>query len=223
MYFAKQIVTYMYIHSVNIGLPQKVEWRGDIVTTGIFKYATDSAVKVREFNMEGDGQADLKNHGGENKAIYAYAAEHYQYWNSLRQEEIEPGSFGENLTTQGLLDSEVCIGDQFLIGTAVLMAVQPRIPCFKLGIRFNDIKVVRQFFEARRNGIYFKIIKEGVLQKGDAISLWKRSDYDITVQDVVDNYTLKEKDLEKVRSIIEIPFLPKRMKLEFIDILSSEF
>ena len=213
----------MYIHSVNIGLPQKVEWRGDIVTTGIFKYATDSAVKVREFNMEGDGQADLKNHGGENKAIYAYAAEHYQYWNSLRQEEIEPGSFGENLTTQGLLDSEVCIGDQFLIGTAVLMAVQPRIPCFKLGIRFNDIKVVRQFFEARRNGIYFKIIKEGVLQKGDAISLWKRSDYDITVQDVVDNYTLKEKDLEKVRSIIEIPFLPKRMKLEFIDILSSEF
>ncbi|MES2772544.1 MAG: MOSC domain-containing protein [Bacteroidota bacterium] len=205
----------MFIESVNVGLPIPIEWRGETVMTGIFKYPVEKALQVSQFQIEGDGQADLVNHGGINKAVYVYASEHYPYWNDFLQKEVETGGFGENITTSGLLDHEVFIGDEYRFGTAVLMAIQPRMPCAKLGIRFNDPMMTRHFFNARRNGIYFKVIQEGSIQKGNTIELVKRSAYDISIQDIVDNFVLKEKDVQKVEQLSELDILPPWFRGEF--------
>jgi MOSC domain-containing protein YiiM len=209
----------MLIQSVNIGLPKSVEWRGETVMTGIFKRPVDKALQVTKLQIEGDGQADLVNHGGTNKAVYVYASEHYPYWNNFLQKEIETGGFGENITTQGLLDAEVYIGDTYRFGTTVLQAVQPRMPCSKLGIRFNDVMMTKHFHHARRNGIYFKVIQEGTIQKGNTIELVKRSDCNITIQDVVDNYVLKEKDWDIVKLLAETDILPPWFRGEFSKML----
>ena len=205
----------MLIQSVNVGRPAAVEWRGETVWTSIFKRPVDKALQINYQNIEGDIQADLVNHGGTNKAVYVYASEYYPYWNNFLQREIETGGFGENITTDGLLDSEVFIGDEYRFGTALLMAIQPRMPCAKLGIRFNDAMMTKHFFHARKNGIYFKVIEEGMIQKGNRIELVKRSAYDITIQDIVDNYVLKEKDLKKVKLLTEIGILPGWFRSEF--------
>ena len=205
----------MLIYSVNVGMPKPVVWRGKNVMTGIFKRPVDNALRVTKLQIEGDGQADLINHGGANKAVYVYASEHYPYWTHFLQKEIETGGFGENITTLGLLDHEVFIGDTYRFGTAVLKAVQPRMPCAKLGIRFNDVMMTKYFHNARRNGIYFKVIVEGAIQKGDAIDLVKRSGCTISIQDVVDNYVLKEKDMEKVKLLAETDLLPAWLRGEF--------
>lgn len=205
----------MFIQSVNVGMPKPIEWRGETVMTGIFKRPVDKALQVTRLQIEGDGQADLVNHGGTNKAVYVYASEHYPYWTHFLQKEIETGGFGENITTQGLLDHEVFIGDTYRFGSAVLKAVQPRMPCSKLGIRFNDVMMTRYFHNARRNGIYFKVIEEGVIQKGDSIELLKRSDCNISIQDVVDNYVLKDKDMDKVKLLAESDILPPWFRGEF--------
>ena len=209
----------MHIQSVNTGMPKPVEWRGEQVMTGIFKYPVERALQVTAIQIEGDGQADLINHGGSNKAVYVYASEHYPYWNNFLQREIETGAFGENITTDGLLDSDVFIGDEYRFGTAVLMATQPRMPCFKLGIRFNDPLMTKHFFNARKNGIYFKIIQEGSIQKGDGIELAKRSAYNVSIQDVVDNYVLPQKDMEKVKLLTEIEIFPEWFRGEFLKML----
>ncbi len=205
----------MLIQSVNVGMPKPIEWRGEMVMTGIFKRPVDKALQVTRLQIEGDGQADLVNHGGTNKAVYVYAIEHYPYWNNFLQKEIETGGFGENITTQGLLDHEVFIGDTYRFGTTVLQAVQPRMPCSKLGIRFNDVMMTRYFHNARRNGIYFKVIEEGAIQRGDSIELVKRSDCTISIQDVVDNYVLKEKDMTTVKLLAESDILPLWFRGEF--------
>lgn len=210
----------MHILSVNVGLPKAVAWRGETVMTGIFKSPVDKPLRVTGLQIEGDGQADLVNHGGSNKAVYVYASEHYPYWNNFLQKEVETGGFGENITTEGLLDNEVFIGDEYRFGTAVLKAIQPRMPCAKLGIRFNNAMMTRYFFNARRNGIYFKVIEEGTIEKGDSIELVKRSGYHISIQDIVDNYVLKDKDMDKVKALTEIDFFPERFKGEFLRMLA---
>ncbi|MEO7312572.1 MAG: MOSC domain-containing protein [Chitinophagaceae bacterium] len=207
------------IRSVNVGLPKFIEWKREQVLTGIFKSPVDKALQVSFTQIEGDGQADLVNHGGPNKAVYVYASEHYPYWNQFLQKEIVTGGFGENITTEGLLDNAVFIGDEYRFGTAILMAVQPRMPCAKLGIRFNNVMMPKHFYHARRNGIYFKVIQEGMIAKGDGIVLLKRSEYDITIQDIVDNYVLKEKDMNKVKQLAEIPILPPWFREQFSTML----
>jgi len=210
----------MRIESVNIGLPVAIDWRGEKVWTGIFKRPVDRIVGVKFQNMAGDGQADIVNHGGTNKAVYVYASEHYPYWNNFLQKEIDIGGFGENITTSGLMDSAVFIGDEYRFGSAVLQAVQPRMPCAKLGIRFNDAMMTKHFFKARRNGTYFKVLQEGTVQRGDRIERIKRSDYNISMQDIVDNYVLKQKDMEKVKLLSELDILPKWFKGEFKKMLA---
>ncbi len=209
----------MFIQSVNVGLPRLVSWRGEMVMTGIFKNPVDKALQVTTLQIDGDGQADLVNHGGANKAVYVYASEHYPYWNHFLQKEVTPGGFGENITTAGLLDKDVFIGDQYRFGSTLLMAVQPRMPCAKLGIRFNDVMMTRHFHLARRNGIYFKVLQEGTIQNGDRIQLVNRSAHNISIQDVVDNYVLKEKDLEKVKLLAETDILPEWFRGEFTKML----
>jgi MOSC domain-containing protein YiiM len=198
----------MQLLSVNIGLPQDYTWKGKSVKTSIFKQPTSEPVYVHTKHLAGDGQADLRVHGGPNKAVYSYPQEHYAFWqNHLSGTELEAGAFGENLTTLGLLENQVRVGDCYQIGTAVLMAVQPRQPCFKLGIRLQDDSMVKRFEQARRSGIYFRVEQQGTIQAGDAITLVQASAYDVTIQDLVDSNTPGPKDLDKIRQLLEVPYL----------------
>src|SRR5439155_17303525 len=137
--------------SVNVGLPREVEWHGRRVLTSIWKSPKAGRVRVATLNLEGDEQSDLSVHGGEEKAVYAYPSEHYAFWrNQLPDADLPWGAFGENLTIEGLLESEVMTGDRIEIGSAVFVVTQPRMPCFKLGIRFGRDDMVRRFFQSRR-------------------------------------------------------------------------
>lgn len=206
----------MKILSVNVGKPKTVTWKGEQVSTGIFKYPIDGMVQIHALGVVGDGQAEAKFHGGIDKAVYAYPDENRLYWRDfLNRDDVDFGMFGENLTTTGWLDSDMYIGDHWQFGEAVLMPLQPRIPCFKLGLRFGDASVTEHFIKARKFGTYFKVIKEGQVKAGDAIQRIKKSEYDLTIQDVVDNYVLKEKDMGKIRGLLDIPFFPADLKTYF--------
>ncbi|MBO0936966.1 MOSC domain-containing protein [Fibrella sp. HMF5335] len=199
----------MHLVSVNISLPQTVSWQGQPVSTGIFKQPVTHPVPVETKHLTGDGQADLRVHGGRDKAVYAYPLEHYAYWQGrIAADLLTMGAFGENLTTSGLLEQEVCIGDVFQVGTAVLMAVQPRLPCFKLGIRLNDPKVVKQFAQSGHSGIYFRVMKPGTLQVGDSITRLAPSDHRITIQQMNELYWASAKDKNLIQALQSVPFLP---------------
>lgn len=175
----------MKVQSVNVGMPRSVVWNGRTVTTGIFKAPTAKRTLVRALNLDGDGQADLSVHGGPDKAVYAYPAEHYAFWKELRGESLEWGRFGENLTTTGLLEETVHIGDRFRIGSVELVVTQPRQPCYKLGLRFQDDGIIRQFLESRRTGFYFAVTQEGWLRTRDSIELIGKEPDPIAVSDIV--------------------------------------
>lgn len=171
--------------SVNVGLPQWVDAPRGPVLTGIFKTPTDRRVEIHGNNLEGDGQADLESHGGDNKAVYGYPSEHYDAWaRELGRDDLSPGQFGENLTTEGLIETDVGIGDVYRIGSAVLQVSQPRSPCFKLGIRMDDASFVRAFLRSGRPGFYFRVVEEGALRAGDAIERLEAGPTGITVHEV---------------------------------------
>jgi MOSC domain-containing protein YiiM len=197
------------IVSVNVGLPREVEWKGRIVTTGIFKAPVADRVLVRTLNLDGDRQADLQVHGGPNKAVYAYAAEHYDWW---RQEVGDPalgwGAFGENLTTRGLIEADVNVGDEFRAGSALLRAVQPRLPCFKLGLRFGDEGMVKRFLRAGRYGIYFAVVEEGTVAAGDPIERVFRDPRDLKVVDIARLYVSDKRNTALMQRAVDHPALP---------------
>jgi len=159
----------MRVVSVQVGLPKAVKWRSETVRTGIFKEAVEGPVRLRTYGLEGDGQADPKYHGGIDKAVYSYAKEHYDWWTQNGRPGLTHGMFGENLTIEGLDESSVSVGDRFRIGTTLLEYTGPRVPCFKLAIRFEDPKIVKEFKDAGREGLYFKVVEEGELRAGDAV------------------------------------------------------
>jgi MOSC domain-containing protein YiiM len=154
--------------SLNVSLGRTVRWQGQDVATGIFKESVPGPLRVTGHNLEGDRQADLKVHGGEFKAIYAYSAEHYAWWNRELGRVLPFGTFGENLTLEGFDEEDACVGDRLRIGSVVLEAVQPRFPCFKLGIKFGDMGVVEQFMDSGRFGVYFRVAEEGAVAAGDS-------------------------------------------------------
>lgn len=156
----------MRLVSVNVSLVRTVRWQGHDIETGIFKEPVEGPVRVGRANLDGDRQADLRVHGGENKAVYAYAAEHYEWWRTELGRTLPFGAFGENLTIEGFPEEEVCVGDRFRVGGALLEAVQPRFPCFKLGLRFEDEGMIERFLESERWGVYFRVVEEGVLRAG---------------------------------------------------------
>src|SRR5580700_10135622 len=158
----------MKIVSVNVGAPRTVYWGDREVTTGIFKEPVKGPVMLRRLNLDGDRQADLENHGGRAKAVYAYPSEHYQIWRKeLPGLELSWGAFGENLTTEGLKEETTYIGDHFRVGQALVMVTQPRIPCYKLGLRLGRDDIVKRFLESNRSGIYFSVLEEGMVKAGD--------------------------------------------------------
>ena len=175
----------MKIVSINVATPVAAEYRGHQVLTGIFKKPVTGSVWIRKHNIDGDQQADLRVHGGPDKAVYVYPSEHYSDWQArLEVEALVWGAFGENLTTAGLIESEVRIGDRYRIGNAVLGVTQPRQPCYKLAIRFGRDDMIGLFNESDRPGFYCSVIQEGVVSAGDEIELVKTHPDGVTVSDV---------------------------------------
>lgn len=176
----------MRVISVNVGLPRSVEWNGRTVMTGIFKEPVDGIIPVRRLNLDGDRQADLSVHGGPDKAVYGYPSEHYPFWRGeYPDQDLTWAAFGENLTTEGWLEDDVHIGDRFRIGTAEVVATQPRMPCFKLGIRFGRDDVIPRFLESGRPGFYFRVLQEGDVSAGDPMERIAEDPHGITVVDIV--------------------------------------
>jgi len=175
----------MKLISVNVGLPRLVDRDGDPVSTGIFKEPVAGRVMLRTLNLDGDRQADLSVHGGPSKAVYVYPCEHYDYWRQeLPEIELPWGMFGENFTTSGLHEAELNIGDQFRVGSATVMVTEPRMPCYKLGIRFGRTDIIKRFMTSERSGFYLAVLQEGEVAAGDAIELIKKVEKSVRVSDV---------------------------------------
>ena len=208
----------MKLICVNVGLPREVTWKGKTVTTGIFKEPVSERVMVRSLNLDGDRQADLTVHGGADKAVYVYPFEHYDYWRGeLPNTELTPGIFGENFTTTGLREEDVNIGDLFEIpargrfqtGTVKLMVTQPRMPCYKLGIRFGRPDMVKRFLASRRTGFYFRVLQEGEVGTGDTLELVSRDENNVTVADITQLYVNAEDNPELLHRAAQLEALPK--------------
>ena len=192
--------------SVNVGEPRDVLWHGRTVSTGIWKSPVQGHVPVWHDNLDGDRQADLRVHGGYDKAVYAYSTEDYEWWASSTGSEFGPGTFGENLTTVGVDLSKAIIGEVWVIGTARVQVTQPRLPCFKLGIRMNDATFVDRFDEVGRYGIYFRILSEGAVEGGDAIKIESRPEHGFAAVGLVGMQVSPDPD--QLRRVIEIEALP---------------
>ena len=203
----------MKILSVNVGLPREVSWQGKFVTTGIFKEPVKGPVMLRTLNLDGDGQADLTVHGGVSKAVYAYPSGHYAFWRAEFPEmNLSWGMFGENLTTEGLLEDGVYIGDRFQVGDTEVMVTEPRMPCYKLGIKFGRTDIIKRFLASRRSGFYFAVMREGMVSAGDALELIGREQQDISVADITSLYAFEKDDVKALRRAIEVEALPENWK-----------
>lgn len=207
----------MKIISVNVGLPRLVLRNGEPVSTGIFKEPVDGRVTVRTLNLDGDRQSDLSVHGGPYKAVYLYPSEHYEFWKQELPDMTLPwGMFGENLTTTGLFETEVHIGDRFRVGTAELMVTQPRMPCYKLGIRFGRADIIKRFLASERTGFYFSVLKEGELGAGDEVKLLERNASGVRVVDVTRLYSSERENVDLMRRAIATEALPDSWRNYFM-------
>jgi MOSC domain-containing protein YiiM len=207
----------MKLLSVNVGLPREVEWNGRTIRTSIFKAPVPGRVRVRKLNLDGDEQSDLTVHGGVDKAIYVYPSEHYAFWrNELSNVELNWAAFGENFTTEGALDDKaVHIGDRFRIGSAEFVVTQPRMPCFKLGIRFGRADIIKRFQQSGRNGFYLAVSQEGEIAAGDAINLIACEPNGVTVADIVKLYTADAANQDLLHRVSELASLPESWRAYF--------
>ena len=207
----------MKIVSVNVGMPREVVWKGMTVQTGIFKEPVDGPVAISKLNLAGDKQADLTVHGGSEKAVYAYPAEHYKYWrNELPQVSFSWGKFGENLTTEGLREDTLCIGDRLRVGSAVLMATQPRMPCYKLDLRFERDDMIKSFLTSGRSGFYFSVIEPGEVTVGSKVAILSRDPHRVTVVDIVRLYLGQTRDPELLQRATNVSALPDNWKAQLL-------
>jgi MOSC domain-containing protein YiiM len=204
------------IVSVNVGLPRRVTWRDKVVATGIFKSPVEGRIMMRRLNLDGDAQADLTVHGGPSKAVYAYPSEHYAFWREeLLGVDLPWGTFGENLTTQGLLEAGLNIGDRLQIGSAEVVVTEPRMPCYKLGLKFGRDDIVKKFLASRRSGFYFAVLKEGEVAAGDAIKRVSRDPHGVTVADITGLYASKNRNLELLHRALNVEALPEGWRTHF--------
>jgi len=206
----------MKLVSLNVGLPRQVMWHGPSVTTGIFKEPVAGRVALRKLNLDGDRQADLSVHGGKDKAVYCCPVEHYGYWKKeLPGRELPMGMFGENFTTDGLLEDSVHLGDRFSVGSAELVVTQPRLPCYKLGVRFQSDDMVRRFLASGRTGFYLAVTREGEVGAGDEIKVTSRDENAVPVSEITRLYIVKrygEDDVRSLRRALRVAALPEGWK-----------
>jgi MOSC domain-containing protein YiiM/ferredoxin-NADP reductase len=200
----------MKVVSLNVGLPRTVQWKGKAVSTGIFKSPVSGRIRLRSLDFDGDAQADLSVHGGPDKAAYVYASEHYAYWRRELPDMVLPwGIFGENLTTEGLDEDALQVGDRFRIGSAEVMVTQPRLPCFKLGLRFGRDDMVKRLLASGRLGFYFRVVTEGEIAAGDQVLLVERAKDSLPVSEVTRLYAHDKNDLEGLQRMVGVAALPE--------------
>lgn len=209
----------MKLVSVNTGLPREVMWHGKSVTTGIYKEPVEGRVALRKLNLDGDRQADLRVHGGEHKAVYCYPHAHYDYWKrELPGRDLPMAIFGENFTTDGLLEASIHLGDQFSVGSAEVVVTQPRLPCYKLGVRFQSDDMVRRFLASGRTGFYLAVTREGEVGAGDEIKVMARDPNAVPISEIVRLYIAKrygDDDVTSVRRALRVVALPESWKEYF--------
>jgi MOSC domain-containing protein YiiM len=212
----------MKVRSVNVGLPREVVSADRLVLTSIFKSPVAGRVPIRHNNLAGDQQSDLSVHGGRAKAIYAYPHEHYAFWREqLPEVPLQPGNFGENLTVDGLLESEVHVGDRLKIGSAELVITQPRMPCFKLGIRFGRSDMVKRFLDSRRSGFYLAVGVEGDVAAGDTIEIMERHPAAVSIPELLRIYLKEPVKTDRLREVIGIAALPDAWRRDLEKHLAS--
>ena len=205
----------MQLISVNVGLPREVPWNNITISTGIYKKPVPGDIAVRKLNLDGDRQADLTVHGGPWKAVYAYPAEHYGFWrDEFPEMPLTWGYFGENLTTTGLREDTVYIGDTFRIGSATLQVTQPRLPCYKLALRFGRDDIIKRFLASRRSGFYLSVLEEGVIRAASEIELLDRDPNQVTVCDIITQFLGMPDKPEVLERALRVTALPQDWKLE---------
>ena len=208
--------------SVNVGMPKDVQWRGKTVHTGIWKTPVDGPVMARRLNLDGDGQGDLAGHGGEQRAVMVYQTESYDHWNSyLNRSDLAPGYFGENFTVTGLADDEVCIGDRYRIGGAEFEVTQPRVTCFRIGMRLGEPQMPNLLVSHHRPGFYFRVTAEGEVRAGDAIVRTRRGRHELSVADVDTLLYLPDRNIERLRKAADVPALSPGWQQSFQDLLAA--
>jgi len=207
--------------ALSVSKPVEITYGDRKLSTGIFKNPVSGPVMVRKYNIDGDGQADLSVHGGVDKAVYCYPHEHYAYWQNELGQEFPPGQFGENLTTEGFLEDTVRVGDRFRVGEALIEATQPRMPCFKFGIKMGDPKIIKKFLLARRPGFYCRVIEEGMTEAGDTMVLEQAAENDLTIAKVLELGAFDKESIEGLRAAVAVDALADVWKDDFRARLAS--
>ena len=203
----------MKLISVNVGLPREVTVGEKTVRTSIWKNPVQGRVHVSTLNLDGDQQSDLSVHGGVDKAVYLYPGEHYSYWRAqLPGVDLPWGAFGENFSTEGILEDQIKVGDRIRIGSVEFVVTQPRMPCFKLGIRFDRRDIVKRFLESKRTGFYLAVLREGEVESGDAIEFTEKQESGVTITEIVNLYSTDAHNQELLRRATELPALPQSWK-----------
>jgi MOSC domain-containing protein YiiM len=203
----------MKVVSVNVGMPREIMTKMGPVTTGIFKEPVAGPVMIRSLNLDGDRQADLSVHGGPEKAVYAYPAEYFPYWrDQLPQTAITPGTFGENLTTEGLFEESLYIGDRLRVGDAVLEVTQPRMPCYKLALKFGRDDMIKRFLKSGKTGFYFLVVEEGDVNVDSPIEILSRDEGRVSISDISRLYINPQPDAELLQRAVSVPALPRSWK-----------
>lgn len=212
----------MKLISLNVGLPKLVLHHGEPVSTGIFKHPVTNRIALRKLNLDGDRQADLSVHGGSEKAVYAYPSEHYEFWKSEFPEMDLPwGMFGENFTTEGMFEGDLNIGAKYKVGSATVMVTQPRMPCYKLGIKFGRGDILRRFLQSGRTGFYFSVLEEGEVGVGDQLELLPKNNEGVKVSDITRLYVSDKHDAALLRRAIETEALPENWRGYFLERLKK--
>lgn len=211
----------MKLRSVNISGLTQVMYQGELVSTGIFKRPVAGPVTVGDIQIAGDRQADLINHGGADKAVYGYPWEHYARWAvELARDDFEPGQFGENLTTEGVFESELSVGDRLRVGSVLLEVSQPRMPCYKLNIRMKSPAFSKVFLKSGLVGFYFRVLEKGVLQAGDEITLTPTDHERITITETVETRFFDNRNLAAIERILRNPALAEVWRQDFETLLA---
>jgi MOSC domain-containing protein YiiM len=208
----------MRVLSVNVSLPKIVEYGGETVETGIYKEPVAGRLMLRKLNLDGDRQADLRVHGGVDKAVYVYSIENYEYWKQeLGRDDFNYGQFGENFTVEGMTDDVIRIGDVFRVGDASVQVTQPRMPCYKLAIKMENPKFPKLFLLSRRTGFYLQVLEEGEVGAGDEFELIERDPEPLTVEETIELYFFDPDNLVRAQAALRVKTLPSGWREGFED------
>jgi MOSC domain-containing protein YiiM len=211
----------MRIVSLNVARPREVPWKGMLVSTGIFKQPVERRLMLRRLNLDGDQQADLSVHGGPEKAVYAYPSEHYAFWQRELGRDLDWSMFGENLTLAGLLEDQVRIGDRYRIGSAEVMVTQPRVPCFKLALKFGRDDIIKRFLESGFSGFYLSVVEEGEVGAGDELEKIGEADGSLTIAEINRLYVHEKTNTELLERAVRLSALPVGWRTHFAKRLNA--